>query len=167
MAGSSDAAHLMALMTRLLGTTRAALAAGEAAGARARFDAVRAAIERLAPAEQGGEPADPRQLAADVGALRGALVQAGVDPAAAGAGQDMAQLGQVLRSLIAWLESPSGDAGRDVDSLVAGLEKVFGPMGSPGAEAARAERDERLRIGAQAAISERLRQAGIKSSDDP
>lgn len=166
MAGS-DPADLMALLARLLGTTRAALASEEVA-ARARFDEVRVAIERLTPAaEQGGEPADPQRLAADVGALRGALAQAGVDPAAAGAGQDMARLGQVLRSLIEWLESPTGDAGRDVDSLVARLEEAFGPLGSPGAEAARAERDERLRIGARAAIAERLRQAGIKSSDDP
>jgi hypothetical protein len=162
MPRSSDADLLMALLGRVLAATRAQLASEGAADARARLDAVRAAVDRLSPAARDVDaPSDPQRLAADLAALRGALVQAG-----AAARPDMAPLDQVLRTLMEWLENPSADAARDVDSLVAGLEKAFGAIGSPGAGEAAAQRDERLRAGAQAAISKRLQMAGIKPPDE-
>jgi hypothetical protein len=173
----SDGPDLLSALAHFLGTTPEALAGGEAEAVRARLDRVRAALGKLiaAGAGEGGDPADPQALPADVARLREALARAGIG-AAVGSGPDQADaprldaaggidpaaLHQALATLASWFEAQEPGAGRSIDALVAELDKLFGGA----AAAAEAERDRRIRGDARAAIAERLRQVGIKPSDD-
>jgi hypothetical protein len=164
---------LMTMLARLLGVTREALASDDAAGVRARVDAVRAAVARLEVAGSNQTDEAPEGLGEEASAFRAALARAGIDPAAIGASggasggvANLAALARALETLTGWLENGRPEAGHEVDSLMAELDGAFGQMRLPGAAAAEARREERLRRDVQSSISQRLREAGIKPSDD-
>ena len=176
---------LMSLLARLLGVTRETLAGDDAAAVRARIEAVRLAVGRLVPAGAADDgPADAAapspetaRLSADLGALRAALAGSGAGASAGvgadggvggagGEGLDLASLARMFETLSGWLEQGTPGPADEVDSIVHRLEQAFEPMASPGAGAARKERDERIQSAVSSSISERLREAGIKPPEE-
>lgn len=132
--GASDAkdADLLGLLARLLGTTPERLESDPAA-LRAHVERVRAAT--AAAARDG-----------DLGAAVRAL---GVDPE---------RIPAALRTVADWLERRTPEAGAAVDRMIAALETAAAPsLGRLAPDAADAERDERLRASARAAIAARLK----------
>lgn len=181
MSPRSDDPDLLAMLAAFLGTTPEALAGADADAVRARLAAVRGSVGKLMAAAAASEP-DEQQLAADVKQLRDSL--AGIDLAKAGAKDDDAprlagdpahkedaraidprELARALETLTAWIDRRQPGAGREVDALLADLERTVGKL-LPGAAAEAAKRDERIRSDAQSSIAEHLRRAGIKPANE-
>jgi hypothetical protein len=179
----TDDPDLLAMLAAFLGTTPEALAAGNAEAVRARLGEVRAAVATLieasarAGAADSGDSEDSvaadrlREAAAE---LRRALGRAGLNvaditrgddaPRAQGGEPDPHALAQAFGTLTDWLEQRRPGIGREVDALIAELDRVFGAL--PGARAARAAREERVRGDVRDSIAENLRRVGIKPSGD-
>ena len=171
----SDDPDLLAMLAAFLGTTPEALAGADADAVRARLGAVRGAVGQLMAAAAAAEP-DEARLAADAVKLRDSL--AGIDlekPAAGGddaprlAGEsrdiDPRQLALAMQTLTTWLDRRPPGAGREVDALLADLERTLGRL-LHGAAAEAKARDEQIRGDARSSIADHLRRAGIKPSGE-
>lgn len=175
MSPRSDDPDLLAMLAAFLGTTPEALAGADVDDVRARLATVRGSIGKLMAMAAAAEP-DENQLAADMKQLRDSL--AGIDPPEGTTGDDAPrlageearaidprELARALETLTAWVDRRQPGAGREVDALLADLERTVGKL-LPGAAAEAAKRDERIRSDAQSSIAEHLRRAGIKPSSE-
>ena len=171
----TDDPDLLAMLAAFLGTTPEALAGSNAETVRARLGDVRGALGELVAASAGAadpdapDPVQAERLRAAAEDLRRALGQAGLDVAAITPGADVGNaappaLTQAFATLTDWMDQRRPGIGREVDALIAELDRVFGAL--PGARAARAAREERVRGDVRDSIAENLRRFGIKPSGD-
>lgn len=176
MSPRSDDPDLLAMLAAFLGTTPEALAGADVDAVRERLASVRGSVGRLIAAAAAAEP-DETALAADMKQLRDSLAGIELPEGASGddaprlAGDDHAraldarELARALEALTAWVDRRQPGAGREVDALLAELERTIGRL-LPGAAADAAKRDERIRGAAQSSIADHLRRAGIKPAGE-
>jgi hypothetical protein len=178
--GSSGASAMPDLAGFFAGLLGSPAISANSAAVKNRVAEVSAAISGLVAAMQSNDPAARQRAAADVEALQRSLAASGTDAARwtdtqkaeiaralqAAGGVDTDKLAQGLKTITAWLEQKTPEAGRAVDAMVESLEKAFGALVTPGKKVADAERDERIRADARASIAQRLREAGLKPSGD-
>jgi len=163
------APDLLGLLAALLGTTPDRLA-GDPAAYHAHVERVRAAAARWRDVI-----ADPRSDAvarAEAEAeLRGLLTTTGAQATSTATtragdleravhtlGVDPGRIADALRTIADWLEQRTPAAGAAVDSMVAALDAAAAPfLGRATPAAAEAERDQRIREAARAAIASRLK----------
>lgn len=160
---------LLGLLAGLLGTTPDRLA-GDPAAYHAQVERVRAAAQkwRDAIADPRSDPAARSTAEAE---LRGLLSAAG-EQATAGAttraadlertvqalGIDPDRIAGALRTIAEWLQQRTPAAGAAVDRMIAALDAAAAPfLGRLSPAAAEAERDQRIRDSARAAIAAHLK----------
>jgi hypothetical protein len=168
-ASAGGAPDLLGLLAGLLGTTPDRLA-GDPAAYHAHVERIRAAAQqwRDAIADPHSDPAARSTAEAE---LR-ALLSATGEQAAAGAtmraadlertvqalGIDPGRIAGALRTIAEWLEQRTPAAGAAVDRMIAALDAAAAPfLGHPTPAAAEAERDQRIRDSARAAIAAHLK----------
>jgi len=178
-AGAADAPvpDLLGFLQGLVGNPSVA-PAGDAL--QARLKDVGATVVRIVSAMQSNDPAARARAADEAAALQRTLAAAGGDAARwsqeqrdevaraveAAGGADVDRLAQGLRTIAAWLEQRSPQAGAAVDKLVEGLDQTLGPFLTRGKKADEARREEEIRADARASIAQRLREAGVKPSGE-
>ena len=164
-----EAPDLLGLLAGLLGTTPDWLA-GDPAAYRAQFERVRAAAARWreviadprsdAAARDAAE-ADLRAVIAATGdraAATAATRTADLEGALRAVGADPGRIAEALRIVADWLEQRTPAAGAAVDRIIAALDAAAAPfLGRLTPAAAEAERDQRIRESARAAIAARLK----------
>jgi len=164
-----EAPDLLGVLAGLLGTTPDRLA-GDPAAYRAQVERVRAAV-----AHWREVISDPRSDAATrdsaEAALRGLLATTGEHAAATAPGRtgdldgtvralgvEPERIAGALRTIADWLEQRTPTAGAAVDRMIAALDAVAAPfLGHLAPAAAEAERDQRIRESARAAIAARIK----------
>lgn len=163
--GSPD---LLGLLAGLLGTTPDRLA-GDPASYHAQVQRVRdaAARWRTAATDPASTAVDREAAEAD---LRAMFAITGEQAAATAAnrtadlertvratGIDPGRIADTLRIVVDWLEQKTPEAGAAVDRLLTALDSAAAPFLGRPSHAAEAERDERIREAARAAISARMK----------
>jgi hypothetical protein len=166
---SGDAPDLLGLLAGLLGTTPDRLS-GDPAAYHAQVEQVRAAAARWraalanpasTPAACASAEADLRALLAATGeqaAATAASRTADLEAAMRTLGADPRRISDALRVIADWLDQKTPAAGAAVDRLIAALDSAAAPfLGRLTPAAADAERDDRIREAARAAIAARMK----------
>jgi hypothetical protein len=168
-ASAGGAPDLLGLLAGLLGTTPDRLA-GDPAAYHAHVERVRVAAQKWRDAITDPR-SDPAARSTAEAELRGLLSATG-EQAAAGAparaadlertvqalGVDPSRISGALRTIAEWLEQRTPAAGAAVDRMIAALDAAAAPfLGRPTPAAAEAERDQRIRESARAAIAAHLK----------
>jgi hypothetical protein len=166
---AGDAPDLLGLLAGLLGTSPDRLS-GDPAAYRAQVERVRAAAARwrTALADPASTPAARASAEDDLRALLAATGERAVATAASrtadleatmrSLGADPRRISDALRMIADWLDQKTPAAGASVDRLIAALDSAAAPfLGRLTPAAAEAERDDRIREAARAAIAARMK----------
>jgi len=166
---AASAPDLLGLIAGLLGTNPERLA-GDPAAYHAHVERVRAAAQkwRDAIADPRGDPAARNTAEAELRALlsatgeqaaAGAITRpADLERAVQALGIDPGRIAGALRMVAEWLEQRTPAAGAAVDRMIAALDAAAAPfLGNLTPAAAEAERDQRIRESARAAIAAHLK----------
>lgn len=166
---AGDAPDLLGLLAGLLGTTPDRLS-GDPATYHAQVEQVRAAAARwrAALADPASTPAACASAEADLRALFAATGEqaaatatsrtADLEATMRTLGADPRRISEALRVIADWLEQKTPAAGAAVDRLIAALDSAAAPfLGRLTPAAADAERDDRIREAARAAIAARMK----------
>lgn len=168
-AAGAEAPDLLGLLAGLLGTTPDRLA-GDPAAYRAQVERVRAAAARWrevvsdpssnATLRDAAE-AELRSLLSTTGAHATATAsgRAGdLDGTVRALGVEPERIAGALRTIVDWLEQRTPTAGAAVDRMIAALDAAAAPfLGNLAPAAVEAERDQRIRESARAAIAARIK----------